>query len=200
MIDWVELTESLAASPWLYVILMSVSLLDSFLPLIPSEPVIIIAGVLAASGSTNLVLVIGATAVGAFLGDQIPYALGRGLSDRVEKRLPAKSKRRASRDWISAQLDARGGFVLVSTRFIPVGRYIVTVTSGMVRYDYRLYVLFTVLGGTAWSAYTVLTGYLGGVLFQENALLAFLVGLGLALALSGALEVIRRVRARGAMV
>lgn len=78
MIDWVELTESMGTSWWLYLILMSVSLLDSFLPLIPSEPVIIIAGVFAATGSTNLTLVIAATAVGAFLGDQIPYALGGG--------------------------------------------------------------------------------------------------------------------------
>ncbi|GLY93890.1 DedA family protein [Actinoplanes sp. NBRC 103695] len=196
MIDWVELTESLGSSPWLYLILLSVSLLDSFLPLIPSEPVIIIAGVFAATGSVNLVLVIGATAVGAFLGDQIPYALGRRLSLRIGKRLPPGSRRRATHDWISRHLAARGGFVLVSTRFVPVGRYLVTVTTGMVRYDYRKFMLFTLLGGTAWSAYTVMTGYLGGVLFQDNALLAFAVGLGLALVLSGVLEVIRRVRTR----
>ena len=196
MIDWVELTESLGSSPWLYLILLSVSLLDSFLPLIPSEPVIIIAGVFAATGSVNLVLVIGATAVGAFLGDQIPYALGRRLSLRIGKRLPPGSRRRATHDWISRHLEARGGFVLVSTRFVPVGRYLVTVTTGMVRYDYRKFMLFTLLGGTAWSAYTVMTGYLGGVLFQDNALLAFAVGLGLALVLSGVLEVIRRVRTR----
>jgi membrane-associated protein len=196
MIAWLELAESLAASPWLYLVLVSVSLLDSFLPLIPSEPVIIIAGVFAASGTTNVLLVIGATALGAFLGDQIPYAFGRRLSTRVEKRLPPGSKRRATHDWISRNLDARGGFVLVSTRFVPVGRYVVTITSGMVRYDYRYFLLYTVLGGTAWSAYTVLTGYLGGTLFQDNALLAFAVGLGLALVLSGAVEVTRRIRAR----
>jgi membrane-associated protein len=196
MIDWVELTESLAASPWLYLILMTVSLLDSFLPLVPSEPVIIIAGVFAAGGVTNLGLVIAATAVGAFLGDQVPYAIGRRLSGSVERHLPPGSKRRATHDWISRRLETRGGLVLISTRFIPVGRYLVTITTGMVRYDYRSFVLFTVLGGTAWSAYTVLTGYVGGVLFQDNALLAFAVGLGLALVLTGVLELIRKIRSR----
>ncbi|MEV7627977.1 DedA family protein [Actinoplanes sp. NPDC089786] len=196
MIDWVALTESLGSSPWLYLILMSVSLLDSFLPLIPSEPVIILAGVFAAAGSTNLGLVIGATAVGAFLGDQVPYALGRRLSAAIGKRLPPGSRRRATHEWIARQLAARGGFVLVSTRFIPVGRYLVTVTTGMVRYSYRQFVLFTLVGGAAWGAYTVMTGYLGGVLFQDNALLAFAVGLGLALLLSGVMELIRRIRAR----
>jgi membrane-associated protein len=196
VIDWVGLTESLASSYWLYLILLSVSLLDSFLPLIPSEPVIIIAGVLAATGITNLALVIAATALGAFLGDQIPYAFGRRLSAWLEKRLPPGSKRRATHTWISRHLHSRGGFILVSTRFIPVGRYLVTITSGTVRYDYRSYVLFTVIGGTAWSAYTVMTGYVGGVLFQDNALLAFAVGLGLAAVLSGVMEVVRRVSVR----
>ncbi|MEU8236273.1 DedA family protein [Actinoplanes sp. NPDC048967] len=196
MIDWVGLTESLASSSWLYLILLSVSLLDSFLPLIPSEPVIIIAGVLAATGVTSLTLVIAATALGAFLGDQIPYAFGRRLSLALEKRLPPGTRRRATHDWVSRHLHTRGGFILVSTRFIPVGRYLVTITAGTVRYDYRNYVLFTIIGGTAWSAYTVLTGYVGGVLFQDNALLAFGVGLGLAVLLSGALELIRRASIR----
>lgn len=190
--DWVGLTESLASSSWLYLILMSVSLLDSFLPLIPSEPVIILAGVFAATGLTNLGLVIAATALGAFLGDQIPYALGRRLSGAVERRLPPGSKRRATHDWISRHLHTRGGFILMSTRFIPVGRYLVTITSGTVRYGYRSYVLFTFIGGTAWGAYTVMTGYVGGVLFQDNALLAFAVGVGLAVAVSGVIELIRR--------
>jgi membrane-associated protein len=196
VIDWVGLTESLASSHWLYLILISVSLLDSFLPLIPSEPVIIIAGVFAATGVTNLALVIAATALGAFLGDQIPYGFGRRMSSAVEKRLPPGTRRRATHDWISRHLHTRGGFILVTTRFIPVGRYLVTITSGTVRYDYRNYVLFTIIGGTAWSAYTVLTGYVGGVLFQDNALLAFGVGLGLAVLVSGAMELIRRLHLR----
>ncbi|MGK5684019.1 DedA family protein [Actinoplanes sp. URMC 104] len=198
MINWIELAESLAISPWLYLVLLSVSLLDSFLPLIPSEPVVIIAGVFAATGTTDLLLVIAATAAGAFLGDQVPYALGRGLSTPITRRLPPGSKRRATHDWISRHLATRGGFVLVSTRFIPVGRYLVTVTSGMVRYDYRQFLLYTALGGTAWSTYTVLTGYLGGTLFQDNALLAFAFGLGLALVLTGVVEAIRRIRVRDA--
>jgi membrane-associated protein len=196
MIDWVALTESLVSSPWLYLVLAAVSLLDSFLPLIPSEPVVVIAGVFAATGQANLALVIGATAVGAFLGDQIPYALGRWLSDPVMRRLPPGTKRRATHDWIARQLESRGGFVLVSTRFIPVGRYLATITTGLVRYDYRYYVFFTLLSGVAWSAYTVLSGYLGGVFFRDNTLLAIAVGIGLALVLSGVMELVRHLRTR----
>jgi membrane-associated protein len=198
--DFVGLTESLVASPWLYVVLASVSLLDSFLPLIPSEPVIILAGVFAGAGDASLTLIILFVGIGAFLGDQIPYGLGRWLGQWMERRLPPGTRRRTIHDWMARQLHTRGGVVLLTTRFIPVGRYFATLTTGMVRYRYANYVFFTLLGGLVWSAYTVLSGYLGGKLFQDNVLLATGVGVGLALLLSALIELIRKWRFREAIM
>ncbi|RDI34613.1 DedA family protein [Lentzea flaviverrucosa] len=195
MIDWLRLAETLISSPWLYAVLIAVSFLDSFLPLIPSEPVVIVAGVYAATGQTTIVFVIAATTLGAFLGDLVPYTAGRLLGARVLKRLPPGSKRRAAHDWFTRELDARGGFVLVTTRFIPVGRYLATLSTGLVRYPLGRYLMFIAFATAAWSAYTALTGYLGGVLFQENTLLAMAVGVGLAFVVTGFIEVVRRVRA-----
>jgi membrane protein DedA with SNARE-associated domain len=196
MIDWLRLAESLITSPWLYGVLIAVSLLDSFLPLIPSEPVVIVAGVYAATDHTNIVLVIAATTVGAFLGDLVPYVLGRLLGTRILKRMPPGSKRRAAHDWFARELDARGGFILVTTRFIPVGRYLATLSTGLVGYPLRNYLLFTALATTSWSAYTALTGYLGGVMFRENTLLGIAVGVGLAFVVTGVIEAVRHVRRR----
>ncbi|MDX3658942.1 DedA family protein [Streptomyces sp. ID05-26A] len=197
MIDWLRLAESLISSPWLYAVLIAVSFLDSFLPLIPSEPVVIIAGVYAATGQTDIVLVIAATTLGAFLGDLVPYTAGRLFDARLLKRLPPGSKRRAAHDWFARELDARGGFILVTTRFIPVGRYLATLSTGLVGFPLRKYVLFVAFATASWSAYTALTGYLGGVLFQENTLLAIAVGIGLALVVTGFIEFVRRLRHRG---
>ncbi|MBP2334986.1 membrane protein DedA with SNARE-associated domain [Saccharothrix coeruleofusca] len=194
MIDWLELAESLITSPWLYAVLIAVSFLDSFLPLIPSEPVVILAGVYAATGPTDIVLVIAATTLGAFLGDLVPYSAGRLLGTRVLKRLPPGSKRRAAHDWFARELDARGGFILVTTRFIPVGRYLATLSTGLVDYPLGRYALFIGVATSTWSAYTALTGYLGGVVFQDNALLAFAVGIGLAFLVTGIVEGVRRLR------
>lgn len=47
-----------------------------------------------------------------------------------------------------------------------------------------------------WSAYTALTGYFGGVVFQENTPLAVAVGIGLAFVVTGAVEGVRHVRRR----
>ncbi|RSM69609.1 DedA protein [Actinoplanes sp. ATCC 53533] len=194
MPDWLELASSFASSPWLYLILISVSLLDSFLPLIPSEPVVIAAGVYAASGETELLWVVIATALGAFLGDLIPYGVGRALKDRILKRLPAGSKRRRTHDWLAAELARRGGFVLVSTRFIPVGRYIATLTTGIVGYSFWNYALFTGIAAVTWSTYTVLSGFIGGLLFQDNPVLGIGVGVGLGLVVTLAMEAVRHFR------
>jgi membrane-associated protein len=195
VIDWLRLAETLVSSPWLYAVLVAVSFLDSFLPLIPSEPVVIVAGVYAATGQTNIVLVIAATTLGAFLGDLVPYGVGRLLGERVLKRMPPGTKRRAAHDWFTRELDARGGFILVTTRFIPVGRYLATLSTGLVGYPLGKYMMFIAFATAGWSAYTALTGYLGGVLFQENTLLAMAVGIGLAFVVTGFIEVVRRVRA-----
>ncbi|MCA2211410.1 DedA family protein [Jidongwangia harbinensis] len=198
MIDWLRLAESLITSPWLYGVLIAVSLLDSFLPLIPSEPVVIVAGVYAATDHTNIVLVIAATTLGAFLGDLVPYLAGRLLGARILKRLPPGSRRRAAHDWFARELDRRGGFILVTTRFIPVGRYLATLSTGLVGYPLRHYLLFTALATSSWSAYTALTGYLGGVMFRENTLLGIAVGVGLAFVVTGVIEAVRHVRGRRA--
>ena len=62
MVDWLDTAEALVLSPWLYVILLVVSFLDSFLPAIPSEPFLVVAGVAAANGDANVMLVVAATA------------------------------------------------------------------------------------------------------------------------------------------
>ncbi|MFE4995661.1 DedA family protein [Streptomyces mirabilis] len=193
MIDWLELAESAIASPWLYAVLIAVSFLDSFLPLIPSEPVVIVAGVYAATGQTDIVFVVAATTLGALLGDLVPYAVGRLLGVRILKRLPPGSKRRAAHDWFTRELDARGGFILVTTRFIPVGRYLATLSTGLVRYPLGKYLLFIAFATATWSAYTALTGYFGGVVFQENTPLAIAVGVGLAFVVTGVIEGLRRI-------
>ena len=124
--DWLHAAEAVVASPWLYVILLGVSFLDSFLPAIPGEPVVVLAGVAAATGDASLVLVIVATAFGAFGGDLVPYAVGRVLAAPVLRRMPSGTRRRRVHDWVSAQLTTRTAIVLVTSRFIPVGRYVVT--------------------------------------------------------------------------
>ena len=62
-----SLTEYVSGSPWTYAFLFAVSALDVIIPLVPSETLVVTAGVLASSGDMSLPLVIVCGALGAFL-------------------------------------------------------------------------------------------------------------------------------------
>ena len=62
--------EALMGMPWIYLIIIGTAVVDSFLPLIPSESLIIAGGAFAATqNEPNLWLLVLAGACGAWIGD-----------------------------------------------------------------------------------------------------------------------------------
>jgi membrane protein DedA with SNARE-associated domain len=75
--NWLE---HYSGSPWFYVVIFSIALLDSVVPLVPSESLVIIGGVSAGLHQLHWSLVIVAAAAGAFAGDNISYQIGNRFS------------------------------------------------------------------------------------------------------------------------
>jgi membrane protein DedA with SNARE-associated domain len=88
--------------------------------------------------------------------------------------------------------------VLITSRFIPVGRYLVTLTAGITRLSWPKFAGYTAISCAAWSTYTVLAGYAGGTLFQDNTFVGIGVGIGLAVVISVAVEGTRYLQRRWA--
>ena len=81
--EWLKESSS---SPWFYLVIFVIATLDSVLPIVPSETLVIIGGVTAGAGDLSIELVILCGASGAFVGDNLSYLLGREASDWVVKR------------------------------------------------------------------------------------------------------------------
>ncbi|MDR7325414.1 MULTISPECIES: DedA family protein [Catenuloplanes] len=190
----IELLEAAVTSPWVYLALFGVALLDAFFPAVPGETMVITAGVFAVSGEPNLALVIVAAAAGAFCGDHISYQIGH--STGLARRLPATGRRRAAFDWAKAALDRRGGVLLVIARYIPGGRTAATLTMGACGYPRGRFAAYDALAVTSWALYSGLIGFLGGKAFEENKLLGVLFALGMAIALTVTIELVRWLLAR----
>jgi membrane-associated protein len=194
MVDLLALIEPWMTSPLIYPITAGMAAGDVLFPIIPAEGAVIAAGVFAASaGTPNLLLVIVAAAVGAIVGDHISYAIGRSF---LGPRLIRRSRRlRAAVEGIARQLDKRGGTMIVSSRFIPGGRTAVTLACGMAGYPLKRFARATVLGGSLWAVYGGAIGFLGGAAFAHQPLIGILAGVGLSLAITGVVELVRwRVR------
>lgn len=194
----VDTLKDVSDSPWFLLGVLAVALLDSIVPLVPSETMVIIGGVAAGRGDQLLIFVILAGALGAFAGDNLAYQLGRsaeGWLRRTIFRSEAGAKRLA---WATRQLDIRGGLLLVTARFIPGGRTAVTIASGVTRQPRRRFILWDALAATIWATYAALLGYIGGKTFEDNHTLAFGVAFGLAITSTIIIEAVRWLRGRRA--
>jgi len=179
-----------------YLALFSLAAVDGFFPVVPSETSVITAGVFAAAGDPNLPLVILAAALGAFAGDQVSYAVGRLTGPRLYDRAPPGARRRAALDRARGALAARGGVIIVASRYLPGGRTAVTLTAGAVGYRWNRFAAFGAVAAMTWGTYTALVGYLGGVAFEHNPLIGLLLGFGMAAAVTVAVELTRHLLRR----
>ena len=164
-----------SASPWFYLIIFAVAVFDSVLPIVPSETLVIIGGVSAGSGSLSIALVIACAASGAFIGDNLSYLIGREASDWVIKRRTRTERGAKQMTNIVDQIHERGGMLLITARFIPGGRTVLTLSCGVTRQPRKWFIGWAVVAASVWSLYASLLGYIGGKSFADNHTKAFLI-------------------------
>ncbi|MBA2893359.1 DedA family protein [Nonomuraea soli] len=176
------------SSPWLYLAIFALAVLDGFFPIVPAETSVITAGVFAATGQTNLALVILVAGLGALAGDHISYLIGHKSGGRLRDKKAFV--------WARKALDERGGLVLVIARYIPGGRTATTITMGAVRYPLRSFTFFDVIAASSWAVYSGLIGFFGGMAFENDPIKGLLLGLGIAVTITVVVEAVRWFRKR----
>ena len=178
-----------------YAIAVIIPALDAILPVLPSETVIIALGVATAgSADPRIALLVACAAFGAFLGDNLCYLLGRRFGPHIERRFFRGAKGARRRAWAERSLERYGMPLIVVCRFIPGGRTAVTLCCGIIGYDRRRFVIATAAAGLLWATYSFFIGRLGGRAFEDKPWAGLLLAFGVTIAVSGLIEVIRRVR------
>lgn len=188
--------EYVGDNPWTYAVVVGVSALDAFFPVVPSETVVIAAGTIAAGGDLLIYAVVPAAALGAFAGDNVSYFLGDRIGEPAAKRLFKGAKSRSRLRWAQRMLDRHGAAIIVAARFIPGGRTATTFSAGMLDLTWRRFAAYDAVAVSVWALYAGLVGFLGGAAFQDELWKALALSFGLALVLMVAVEGWRRVQMR----
>lgn len=194
MFEW--LASEVSNNPVTYLIVFGAAATDVLLPLIPSETIVLAAAVLAGQGELLIWLIVPAAAVGAFLGDNVSYWLGRKVGDPVARRFFRGEKARARLAWAERAIHQRGVFLIVIGRFIPGGRTATTFASGTLEMEYRRFLIADGAAALAWAVYISALGYVGGASFEDNLWLPLAIAFGVATLVAMGVEGWRRLARR----
>jgi membrane protein DedA with SNARE-associated domain len=168
---------------WIYPILTIFCFIDGFVPILPSETLIVALGALSVtSGQPNMWFVMAAAAIGAIAGDNMAYLLGRHVG--VERfRWMRKPKVQRALNWARYELDKRGAMLIFTARYIPVGRVAVNWIAGTTAYPRRRFVLLDIFASVTWVAYSAGIGVIAGNWVHEHPLLGVAIAVAFAIVL-----------------
>ena len=128
---------------------------------LPGDSLLVTIGVLASVGRANLALLIPFTILGAILGGQLSYAIGRqsGEALSLRYRFVQDNVQRASEFY-----SKYGGKAIILARFVPVVRTFAPLVGGAARMSYSRFTIANVTGGALWVVSVTLAGYFVGSL------------------------------------
>ncbi len=132
----------------------------------PGDTVMIAGAVWAGAGHLDIALVILVGSLGAVIGDNIGYAIGRYAGTWVVTRLFPILPFLARWVRLAQRFFARhGGKTIFIARFIAALRITVSFVAGLSRYRWRRFFTFNLAGGVAWATSYSLVAFLIGRTF-----------------------------------
>lgn len=131
---------------------------------LPGDTLLLSAGVFAAQGKLPgglLVLTIG-VAIAAVAGDNIGYQIGRRYGRRLFRKPDGLIFRQSYVQRSEAFFERFGNKTMLLAHFVPVVRTFAPVVAGVAEMPYRQFVVFDLIGDTAWAIIVPLIGYFFG--------------------------------------
>lgn len=151
---------------WTYLILFAVVFCETGLvitPFLPGDSLLFAVGALTANPETGLNIwwMLLLLTLGAILGDTVNYQIGHYLGPKVF----SEGRRWLKREHLQRThvfFEKYGGKTIIIARFVPIVRTFAPFVAGVGAMTYWKFLLYNVVGGIAWVAGFLFTGYLFG--------------------------------------
>ena len=132
---------------------------------LPGDSLLVTAGLFAARGQLDIVLLNVLLCIAAVTGDAVGYNIGlragKALFNREQSRWFRKDYIIKTQEFY----EKYGGITIVMARFMPFARTFAPVVAGIAGMKYRRFALFNITGGVGWIVSMTLLGYFLGVAF-----------------------------------
>jgi membrane-associated protein len=133
---------------------------------VPSGGLLFTAGVFVATGDLhqNLFIICSLLIIASALGNTTGYWFGRNAGTMMYKRKDSRFFKRKHLDKAEAFYKKYGNIALAAGLFFPIIRTFSPVVAGMIKLNFRRFVLFTFIGSVLWISTFVIAGYLVGIM------------------------------------
>jgi len=130
---------------------------------LPGDSLLVTAGLLATQGFALDVYKLGLLLnVAAVLGDNTNYWIGRLTGPKIFNRNESFFFHRKHVDRAHAFYEKHGPKTVVLARFMPIIRTFAPLVAGVGQMDYKVFLTFSIVGGTLWIWSMLFTGYFLG--------------------------------------
>jgi membrane-associated protein len=194
--DGITVVDKDSSDAFAYVSVFVLIFLDAVIPIFPGETTLNAAATAAANGKLDLGPIIVMGALGAILGDSALFWLARLFSVKLEGQV---TRARANKQVRMAfdLMDRSPAVLIIGGRYVPGMRFVVNATMGLSDIAYRRFLVWSVVSGILWSAYTSILAYEIGLALGDFPLASFIIsGLVTTVAITVVFFTVRRQRRR----
>lgn len=164
-----------------YLLLFLIIFLETGLivfPFLPGDGLLFSAGVIAASSSLNILLLVPLLIIAAIVGNHFNYGIGKLIGTRIEHSQNKMAKKYLVPSIVQTRkfYQKHGKKSIIIGRFFPVIRTYIPFLAGTVKFDYSVFGTYTIIGSIIWVPFFTLTGYFLGEItwIKENFEIVFL--------------------------
>jgi len=149
---------------WTYLVLFLIVFCETGLvvtPFLPGDSLLFAAGTFAALGSLSPWVLFAVLSAAAILGDTVNYWIGKKIGPRAFSGTVRFLKQEHLRK-TETFYERHGRKTIILARFVPIVRTFAPFVAGVGSMNYPVFLAYNVIGGVAWVALCVFSGYFFG--------------------------------------
>lgn len=129
---------------------------------LPGDSLLFTAGFVASQGGLNILILVPLLFVAAVTGDNVGYAFGRRVGEKIFTRKESRFFKPAHVTRAHEFFLKYGKKAIFLARFVPIVRTFTPIVAGVAKMPYADFFLYNLIGGATWTGSMLLFGYFLG--------------------------------------
>ncbi|GAL83499.1 alkaline phosphatase [Sporocytophaga myxococcoides] len=136
---------------------------------LPGDTLLFTTGIFCATGilNTSILFLLGTISLAAVLGNLAGYAFGKKMGEALLSRKDSLLFKKKYIMAAEAFFIKYGGLALIMGRFLPIIRTFAPIFAGVVKFNFKKFFAYNVIGGLLWVFSMLLLGYFLGIMFPQ---------------------------------